>query len=233
MRLDRVHGVATGTAWPTQKPEADTFPYLTIHLVCNRASDGSSSRFSEGYSFPFPVQLIEEPPGLCDGRAGVVRNGYLPARELQTGLGPVTVKIPKVRAKTGEAVTFRSALVPPYVRKTKTLEAALPWLYLKGISSGEMGAALEVLVGPQAKGLSASTVSRLKQVWGQEYRSWSEERLDKDHWVYVWADGVYSGLRAEHTKLCALVVIGVNERGEKRFLSIEDGVRHRAGARYC
>ena len=87
-----------------------------------------------------------------------------------------------------------------------------------------MGAALEVLVGPQAKGLSASTVSRLKQVWGQEYRSWSEERLDKDHWVYVWADGVYSGLRAEHTKLCALVVIGVNERGEKRFLSIEDGV---------
>ena len=102
---------------------------------------------------------------LSDGRAGVVRNGYLPARELQTGLGPVTVKIPKVRAKTGEAITFRSALVPPYVRKTKTLEAALPWLYLKGISSGEMGAALEVLVGPQAKGLSASTVSRLKQVW--------------------------------------------------------------------
>ncbi len=101
---------------------------------------------------------------LEDGRAGVVRNGYLPARELQTGLGPVTVKIPKVRAKTGEAVTFRSALVPPYVRKTPSLEAALPWLYLKGISSGEMGAALEVLLGPQAKGLSASTVSRLGSV---------------------------------------------------------------------
>ncbi len=162
---------------------------------------------------------------LEDGRAGVVRNGYLPARELQTGLGPVTVKIPKVRAKTGEPVTFRSALVPPYVRKTQSLEAALPWLYLKGISSGEMGAALEVLLGPQAKGLSASTVSRLKQVWGQEYRGWCEERLDKDRWVYVWADGVYSGLRAERTKLCALVVLGVNERGEKRFLAMEDGVR--------
>ena len=144
---------------------------------------------------------------LSDGRAGVVRNGYLPAREIQTGLGPVTVRIPKVRAKTGEPVTFRSALVPPYVRKTKSLEAALPWLYLKGISSGEMGAALEVLVGPQAKGLSASTVSRLKQVWAQEYRAWNEERLDKERWVYMWADGVYSGLRAEHTKLCALVVI--------------------------
>ena len=162
---------------------------------------------------------------LEDGKAGVVRNGYLPARELQTGLGPVTVKIPKVRAKTGEAVTFHSALVPPYVRKTMSLEGAVPWLYLKGISSGEMGAALEVLLGPQAKGLSASTVSRLKQVWAQEYQGWCDERLDTDRWVYVWADGVYSGLRAEQTKLCALVVLGVNERGEKRFLAMEDGVR--------
>jgi putative transposase len=162
---------------------------------------------------------------LEDGRAGVVRNGYLPQREIQTGIGPVTVQIPKIRSKTGEPVTFRSALVPPYVRKTQTLEAALPWLYLKGISSGEMGAALEVLVGPEAKGLSASTVSRLKRVWAQEYQDWCESRLDKDRWVYVWADGVYSGLRAEQTKLCALVVIGVNERGEKHFLAIEDGVR--------
>jgi putative transposase len=159
------------------------------------------------------------------GRSGVVRSGYLPERQLQTGIGPVTVKVPKVRAKTGEAVTFRSALVPPYIRKTRTLEAALPWLYLKGISSGEMGEALEVLVGPEATGLSASTVSRLKQVWAQEYQTWSTARLDRDRWVYVWADGVYSGLRAEQTKPCALVVIGVNERGEKHFLAIEDGVR--------
>ena len=86
-------------------------------------------------------------------------------------------------------------------------------------------AALEVLLGPQAKGLSASTVSRLKRVWAQEYRDWRDGRLDQDRWVYVWADGVYSGLRAEQTKLCALVVIGVNERGEKRFLAMEDGVR--------
>ncbi len=161
----------------------------------------------------------------ADGKAGVIRNGYLPERALQTGVGPVTVRIPKVRSKTGKPVTFRSALVPPYVRKTKSLEAALPWLYLKGISTGEMGEALKVLVGPQAKGLSAGTVSRLKQVWADEYRRWREERLDKDRWVYVWADGVYSGLRAEQTRLCALVVIGVNERGEKHFLAIEDGVR--------
>ena len=159
------------------------------------------------------------------GLAGVVRNGFLPARELQTNLGPVTVRIPKIRSKTGEPVTFQSVLVPPYVRKTKTLEAALPWLYLKGVSSGEMAEALKVLVGPRAQGLSASTVSRLKQVWADEYLSWREQSLDKDRWVYIWADGVYSGLRAEQTKLCALVVMGVNERGEKHFLAIEDGVR--------
>lgn len=162
---------------------------------------------------------------LPDGRAGVVRNGYLPEREIQTGLGPVTVKVPKVRAKTGEPVTFRSALVPPYVRKTRSLEAALPWLYLKGISSGEMNDALAVLVGPEAKGLSASTVTRLKRRWAEEYRTWREQPLDQERWVYCWADGIYSGLRAEDAKLCALVIIGVNERGEKRFLAIEDGVR--------
>lgn len=115
--------------------------------------------------------------------------------------------------------------MPPYIRKTRTLEAALPWLYLKGVSSGEMGAALAVLVGPETKGLSASTVSRLKQTWAQGYRLWNERGLDRDQWVYIWADDVYSGLRAEQTKLCAWVIIGVNERGEKHFLAIEDGVR--------
>ncbi len=161
------------------------------------------------------------------GNAGVVRNGYLPERELQTGLGPVTVQIPKVRAKTGEAVTFRSALVPPYIRKTKSLEAAVPWLYLKGVSSGEMGEALKVLVGPQAQGLSASTVSRLKQVWGEQYRL-GRGAFGCRSLGHVWADGIYSGLRAEQTKLCALVVIGMNA---ERSVSAEDGVRVDTGAR--
>lgn len=162
---------------------------------------------------------------LNDGRAAVVRNGYQPERAVQTGIGPVSVKIPKVRAKDGEPVTFHSALVPPYVRKTRSLEAAIPWLYLKGISSGEMASALEVLIGPDAKGLSATTVARLKQQWHQEYELWRKRPLHKDRWVYVWADGIYSGLRAEDARLCALVVVGVNERGEKHFLAIEDGVR--------
>jgi putative transposase len=160
-----------------------------------------------------------------DGKAAVVRNGYHPQREILTGIGPVTVKIPKVRSKDGEPVSFQSALVPPYVRKSRSLEAALPWLYLKGISTGEMSEALKVLVGADARGLSASTIARLKQVWSEEYQHWNKRRLDKDQWVYIWADGIYSGLRAEQTKLCALVIVGVNEKGEKHFLAIEDGVR--------
>ena len=88
-----------------------------------------------------------------------------------------------------------------------------------------MSDALKLLVGADANGLSASTIARLKQVWSEEYQQWNKRRLDKDTWMYIWADGIYSGLRAEQTKLCALVIVGVNARGEKHFLAIEDGVR--------
>lgn len=161
----------------------------------------------------------------AEGRAAVVRNGHHPERAVQTGIGPVTVKVPKVRSKSGKPVTFRSALVPPYVRKAKSIEAALPWLYLKGISTGEMGAALKVLLGPEATGLSAKTISRLKGQWAVEYDNWRKAGLGRDEWVYIWADGIYSGLRGTDDRLCVLVVIGVNARGEKHFLAIEDGVR--------
>jgi putative transposase len=183
--------------------------------LIQKAVEAELSEFMEGFS----------DRRLEDRRAAVVRNGHHPEREIQTGIGPVKVQVPKVRAKDGSPVTFRSALIPPYVRKTRSLEAALPWLYLKGISSGEMAGALEALVGPEATGLSASTVARLKRDWADEYKAWRQRRLDKDQWVYLWADGIYSGLRSEENKLCALVIIGVNERGEKRFLAIEDGVR--------
>lgn len=161
----------------------------------------------------------------ADGRAAVVGSGYHPERAVQTGIGPVTVKVPKVRAKDGKPVTFRSALVPPYVRKAKSIEAALPWLYLKGISTGEMGAALKVLLGPDATGFSGKTISRLKGHWAAEYADWRKADLSRDEWVCVWADGMYSGLRGSDDRLCVLVVIGVNARGEKHFLAIEDGVR--------
>jgi len=173
------------------------------------------------------TEMLARYEGQVDeqGRRAVVRNGYLPEREILTGVGPVAVKVPKVRSRGEESVVFRSSLVPPYVRKARRVEAALPWLYLKGISTGQMQEALEVLVGPEAKGLSASVIGRLKREWEAEYAEWCRRDVGRGRWVYWWADGIYSGLRAESQRLCALVVIGVNERGEKHFLAIEDGVR--------
>lgn len=162
---------------------------------------------------------------LEDGRAAVVRNGFQPEREILTGLGSVSVRIPKARSRGEEPAVFRSSLVPPYVRRAKSVEAVLPWLYLHGVSTGNMQEALAALLGPEAAGLSASAVARLKACWTEEYRSWRRAKLGRDRWVYLWVDGIYSGLRAEDQRLCALVVIGVNERGEKKLLAIEDGVR--------
>ena len=164
----------------------------------------------------------------AEGHAAVVRNGHQPERAVQTGIGPVNVKVPKVRSNTGKPVSFRSALVPPCVRKAKSIEAALPWLYLKGISTGEMGAAPKVLPGPDATGFPAKTISRLKGQWAAEYDTWRITDLGKDEWVYVRADGLYSGSRGADDRLCVLVVIGLNARGEKHFLAIEDGVRESA-----
>lgn len=160
-----------------------------------------------------------------DGRLAVVRNGFQPLREVLTGIGSVPVQIPKARSRDDSAAVFRSRLVPPYVRRSKSLDIALPWLYLHGISTGNMREALTALVGTQAAGLSAPVVARLKAQWSQEYRVWRKSKLSKDRWVYLWADGIYSGLRGEDQRLCALVVIGVNERGQKHFLAIEDGIR--------
>jgi len=159
------------------------------------------------------------------GRAAVVRNGFQPEREILTGLGPVAVRVPKARSRGETPAVFHSRLVPPYVRRAKSVDVALPWLYLHGISSGDMREALAALVGAEAAGLSASVVARLKGRWMEEYRLWRRSRLGREHWVYLWVDGIYSGLRAEDGRLCALVVIGVNERGQKKFLAIEDGVR--------
>ena len=122
-------------------------------------------------------------------------------------------------------MTFRSTLVPPYVRKSRSLEAAIPWLYLTGISSGDMSEALQGLLGPEAQGLSATTVSRLKQKWAQDYAIWRQTSWSDRHWVYVWADGIYSRLRDDPGKLCVLVVIGVDDQGRKHLLAVEDGVR--------
>ncbi len=171
--------------------------------------------------------LLDQYGNVTDlaGRKLVVRNGYLPEREVLTALGPVAVRVPKVRDRSGSGVKFNSSLVPPYVRKARRVEAALPWLYLRGISTGDMQEALSVLVGEDAKGLSPSVVSRLKPQWSEAYAAWNQRDLSQEHYVYVWADGIYSTLRGEDDRLCLLILIGVNEQGEKRLLALSDGYR--------
>ena len=159
------------------------------------------------------------------GRRCVVRNGYLPARTLMTGLGEVAIRVPKTRDRDGGGRHFTSSLLPPYIKRTKSVESVLPWLYLKGVSTGEMSAALAALLGEQAKGLSAGTVSRLKQSWEQEYQGWRGRDLRRRRYVYVWVDGIYFNVRGEDARQCLLVVIGVDELGRKELLAVEDGYR--------
>ncbi len=160
------------------------------------------------------------------GQRAVVRNGYLPEREVLTAAGPVPVKVPKVRDRSGVGVKFNSQVVPPYVRKSPRVASALPWLYLKGISTGDMSDALCALLGADARGLSANVVSRLKAQWADEHRRWSQRDLSACRYVYWWADGIHTGLRSDPSDgQCLLVIIGVTPEGRKERVAIGDGYR--------
>jgi len=162
---------------------------------------------------------------LLDGRKAVVRNGYLPERQVQTGIGPVTVRVPKVRDRSGGGIKFNSRLLPPYLRRSQSMEELLPWLYLKGVSTGDFGEALESLLGKQAVGLSPGVISKLKLKWTEEHQSWSERSLKGKHYVYIWADAVYFPIRGEESKQCILVVLGATPEGKKELLALEEGYR--------
>ena len=162
-----------------------------------------------------------------DGRARLVRHGHLPEREVMTGIGPVPVKVPRVRDRgcSEEKIRFTSSILPPYLRKAKSIEELLPWLYLKGISTGDFQEALAALLGPNAAGLSSTTISRLKADWWDEYERWQRRDLSARRFVYVWADGVYFRPRMAEEKQCVLVLIGADEWGRKEVLGITDGYR--------
>ena len=159
------------------------------------------------------------------GHRYVAPNGYLPEREVLTGIGPVSVRAPKVRDRSGARIKFTSALLPPYLRRARSVEEVLPWLYLKGISTGAMQEALEALFGPQAKGLSAASISRLKARWEDAHKAWSGRDLTNKRYVCLWIDGLYFNVRMDEAKQCILVIIGVTEDGIKEFVAIEDGYR--------
>ena len=157
----------------------------------------------------------------------MVRNGHLPKRTITTGVGPVEVQQPRVldRRNAEEAAPFSSKILPPYLRKTKSLEELIPWLYLKGVSTGDFSEALQALVGPRAEGLSASTIVRLKQVWEQEYEAWSKRSLEGREYVYVWADGIHFNVRLEEDRQCILVLLGATADGHKELIALADGYR--------
>jgi putative transposase len=157
-------------------------------------------------------------------RQRVVRNGYKPERTIQTGIGQVAVKAPRVRDREG-TIKFDSSILPAYLRRTRSIEELLPWLYLKGLSTGDFSSALTALLGQDAPGLSAATISRLKEVWKEEYQSWFRRDLSGKHFVYIWVDGVHFGVRLEDASQCILVVIGAKADGKKELLAMSDGYR--------
>ncbi|MFI3136421.1 MAG: IS256 family transposase [Methylococcaceae bacterium] len=164
-----------------------------------------------------------------DGKAAIVRNGYLPKRPIQTGLGDIEVEVPKVRDRSKSGIKFNSSLVPPYLKRTKSIEEFLPWLYLRGISTGDFSETLKHLLGPEAPGLSSATIARLKQDWEQNYTDWTRRDLSNKRYAYVWADGIYSNVRMDD-RLCLLVIIGSDETGRKELLALSDGYRESAAS---
>jgi putative transposase len=160
------------------------------------------------------------------GKPRLIRNGYLPERPIQTGIGSIEIKVPRVRDRAPEnKIKFTSSIVPRYLRRSKNINEFLPLLYLKGISRGAFQDTLTPLFGEGAKNLSSGVIGRLKSVWEAEYHQWHKRDLSKKRYVYWWVDGIYLQARMEDAKDCVLVIIGVNEEGQKELLALEDGFR--------
>jgi transposase-like protein len=164
-----------------------------------------------------------------DGSRRIVRNGTAPERSINTHIGPIRVQLPRSKDKrpkrNGEKIRFTSSILPPYLKQTKQLDELLPLLYLKGLSTGDFGEALSVLLGPKAKGVSPATIGRLKEKWIAEMKEWQERSLEGKHYVYLWVDGVYFQVRMEEAKHCLLIIIGALPDGTKELVAIWDGYR--------
>ena len=158
-----------------------------------------------------------------EGHAAVVRNGHLPARPVLTGVGPLVIRQPRVRHRDGGK--FTSAILPRYLRRVPSIDALIPALYLKGVSTGDFSQALAALLGEKAAGLSATNIVRLKAGWEADYQAWRRRDLSQKQYVYWWADGVYFNVRLEDARTCVLVVVGATADGTKELLAIADGFR--------
>ena len=177
-------------------------------------------------------EFIERHATLRDdyGNRQIVRNGYLPQREILTGAGPLPVEQPRVRDKrkaivADERITFSSSILPPFLRRSKTIDDLIPWLYLKGVSTGNFNEALQALVGEEARGLSASVITRLLEQWQDEYDAWQKRDLSTKQYVYLWVDGIHVNVRLSGEKQCFLVVMGATADGVKELVAVQEGIR--------
>jgi putative transposase len=169
---------------------------------------------------------------LPDGRDRLVRHGHGPERQVQTGIGPVAVQRVRLRdrgaGETGERIGFSSAILPRWARRTPSLDALLPILYLRGVSMGDFQEALAALLGQDAPNLSPSVIARLRGEWEADYARWQGRDLSVRRYVYIWADGVYLQARMEPQAECMLVLIGATPEGKKELLGFQVGVRESA-----
>ena len=214
-----------GTTEAIRFPEASSQDVLTGIL-----REGAQKLLADAIEAEVAA-YIEAHKGVQDdlGHRLVVRNGHKEVRELQTGLGPVSVRQPRVDDRrideNGRRLRFTSSILPPYLRRTRSLEELIPWLYLKGISTGDFSEALMAILGPEAPGLSASTVVRLKEVWQRDYEAWSKRSLAEKRYVYFWVDGIHFNVRLEEGRQCILVVMGATPDGTKELVAVQDGIR--------
>jgi putative transposase len=191
--------------------------------------DGARRLLAQAVEAEADAFLAMQNERLADGRSRLVRHGHSPERTIQTGIGPVAVRRAKLRDRGAEAnrdrITFTSAILPKWARRTKRLDALLPVLYLRGISTGDFQEALAALLGKDAPNLSPSVIARLKEDWQDEYERWQQRDLSTRNYVYIWADGVYLQARMEDAAACILVVIGATPEGRKELVGFQVGVR--------
>lgn len=201
-------------------------PNTTQDLLTELARQGAKEMLAKALEIEIQTFMAAHQENDSEGAPRLIRNGYLPQRTVQTGIGEIEVQVPRLRDREPEEkLIFKSSIIPPYLRRSKSVEEFLPLLYLKGISTGDFQDTLTPLLGEHAKNVSPGVISRLKSAWEGEYSAWSSRDLSKKTYVYWWVDGIYLQARMEAAKDCVLVVIGVNEQGQKELLALEDGFR--------
>ena len=214
MKTDNVVQLPSPEAAPAARSVLDELVREGARRMLQAALDGEVEDFVSQFANTVDIE----------GRRVVVRNGYLPQRDLVTGVGPVAIKQPRVRDRTGQQ-KFTSKILPPFLRRLPTIDALIPVLYLKGISTNDFSEALSAILGPTASGLSATNIVRLKEGWAKEHEDWSQRDLSSKRYVYLWADGIYFNVRLDKDRPCILVLMGATADGRKELVAIWDGHR--------